>query len=240
MSFRRLVLLVVATLVVTPLTAIGAGALVQTFTDVPPGHPFFDEIEWMAANGISTGYADGTYRPADVVTRQAMSAFMERLGTSRVWADGARVDADVSGFDGEDGATALVSKVVDAPVDGFFAITATINAGDTCSTGDGIDSGTFAWLDVDGSQVSPANSGFQNYEDCASLGELGTVAGETTTLTAFVPVSAGARTVNVVASVEQGNVYIYGTALTVVFSANGPAPVLTDVAEDHAGVGQQP
>lgn len=78
-SWKRIALLLVVSLVVTPLTAIGASALVQSFSDVPTTHPFFDEIEWMADRGISTGYADGTYRPSADVTRQAMSAFMYRL-----------------------------------------------------------------------------------------------------------------------------------------------------------------
>jgi hypothetical protein len=50
-----------------------------TFNDVDEDHPFFDEIEWMAGKKISEGYPDGTYRPGDPVTRQAMSAFMQRL-----------------------------------------------------------------------------------------------------------------------------------------------------------------
>jgi hypothetical protein len=50
-----------------------------TFTDVSTTHPFFAEIEWMADEGISEGYSDGTYRPGAAVTRQAMSAFLYRL-----------------------------------------------------------------------------------------------------------------------------------------------------------------
>ena len=50
-----------------------------TFPDVGTGHLFFAEIEWMADEGISTGYLDGTYRPSVAVSRQAMSAFMFRL-----------------------------------------------------------------------------------------------------------------------------------------------------------------
>ena len=34
---------------------------------------------WMKDKGVSTGFGDGTYRPADAVTRQAMSAFMQRV-----------------------------------------------------------------------------------------------------------------------------------------------------------------
>jgi uncharacterized protein (DUF1800 family) len=54
-----------------------------TFIDVGTTHPFFVEVEWMAANAISTGYADHTYRPGAPVTRQAMSAFLHRaLGSA--------------------------------------------------------------------------------------------------------------------------------------------------------------
>jgi hypothetical protein len=49
------------------------------FTDVPTSSTFCDEIRWMKDNGISTGFNDGTYRPGDPVTRQAMAAFMYRL-----------------------------------------------------------------------------------------------------------------------------------------------------------------
>jgi hypothetical protein len=50
-----------------------------TFDDVSPTHPFFAEIEWMAATEITTGFSDDTYRPASAVTRQSMSAFLLRL-----------------------------------------------------------------------------------------------------------------------------------------------------------------
>jgi hypothetical protein len=49
-----------------------------SFSDVPPGHPFYAEIEW-AATGITGGYPDGTFRPAGRVTRQAMAAFLYRM-----------------------------------------------------------------------------------------------------------------------------------------------------------------
>ncbi|OWY60485.1 hypothetical protein B7486_68925, partial [cyanobacterium TDX16] len=47
-----------------------------TFSDVSTGHPFFAEIEWMADVGISSGYVDGTWRPAVNVSRQAMARFL--------------------------------------------------------------------------------------------------------------------------------------------------------------------
>jgi subtilisin-like proprotein convertase family protein len=49
------------------------------FPDVPIDHPFCPEIQWMADEGISTGFGDGNYKPDLAVTRQAMSAFMLRL-----------------------------------------------------------------------------------------------------------------------------------------------------------------
>lgn len=50
-----------------------------TFSDVPTSHQFYDEIEWMADVGVTTGFPDGTYRPTQPVSRQAMSAFLARL-----------------------------------------------------------------------------------------------------------------------------------------------------------------
>ena len=51
----------------------------EPFNDVPTSHPFCKEIKWMKDEGISTGFDGGTlYKPADNVTRQAMSAFIYR------------------------------------------------------------------------------------------------------------------------------------------------------------------
>jgi hypothetical protein len=50
-----------------------------SFSDVPPGHAFFDDISWAAAEGIADGFEDGTYRPSLPVSRQAMAAFLYRM-----------------------------------------------------------------------------------------------------------------------------------------------------------------
>jgi hypothetical protein len=50
-----------------------------TFSDVRTSHPFRTEIEWLAATGISTGYDDGSFRPGEPISRQAMSAFLQRF-----------------------------------------------------------------------------------------------------------------------------------------------------------------
>lgn len=65
------------------LSAAVAGGVVwaanpQSFTDVPPSHPFYDEIEDVAGACVAGGYEDGTYRPGSAVTRQAMAAFLSR------------------------------------------------------------------------------------------------------------------------------------------------------------------
>ena len=46
------------------------------FNDVDPNHRFAEAIRWMAENGISAGWEDGTFRPGQLVTRQAMAAFL--------------------------------------------------------------------------------------------------------------------------------------------------------------------
>ncbi|MDN4490299.1 ExeM/NucH family extracellular endonuclease [Demequina sp. SYSU T00068] len=54
-----------------------------TFTDVTTSNPFYTEIEWMAAEGITTGWADGTYRPKSSISRDAVVVFLYRyLGVS--------------------------------------------------------------------------------------------------------------------------------------------------------------
>jgi endo-1,4-beta-xylanase len=49
-----------------------------TFPDVPVGHRFCEEIEWMVERGITDGYDDGTFRPTAPVSRQATAAFLMR------------------------------------------------------------------------------------------------------------------------------------------------------------------
>ena len=46
------------------------------FPDVGATHPFCSDIEWMASNTITGGFADGTFRPTTAVSRQAMASFL--------------------------------------------------------------------------------------------------------------------------------------------------------------------
>ena len=48
------------------------------FSDVSTRSQFYKEISWVASTGISTGWADGTFRPKDDISREAMAAFLYR------------------------------------------------------------------------------------------------------------------------------------------------------------------
>ena len=78
----------------TSLSAIRIGYSLQvspnpayaSFTDVPVGHWAHQYVEALASSGITTGYADGTYRPGDFVTRGQMATFLSRaLGLHWPW-----------------------------------------------------------------------------------------------------------------------------------------------------------
>jgi S-layer homology domain len=74
---------VVITLVAAALTfAIPVGATVALvgFNDVPTSNPFYNDINAIAAAGVTTGCGGGNYCPKDNVTREQMAAFMNRLG----------------------------------------------------------------------------------------------------------------------------------------------------------------
>lgn len=71
--------LVVATGVVSSLTTVWA---THDFPDVPNSNPHHANISWLVENGITEGFDDGTYRPGNPVTRQAMATFMRRLSNS--------------------------------------------------------------------------------------------------------------------------------------------------------------
>jgi hypothetical protein len=43
------------------------------FSDVPPGHTFYPFIQCLGCRGIVSGYADGTFRPGNNVTRGQLS-----------------------------------------------------------------------------------------------------------------------------------------------------------------------
>jgi len=76
-------------------TVCSASGFVGPFSDVLPNHPFCRDIEWMAVTGVAGGYADGTYRPSNDVTRQAIASFLYREAGSPPVAAAASTFADV-------------------------------------------------------------------------------------------------------------------------------------------------
>ncbi len=78
-------ILVGALIATVALVVSATGAVAShNFSDVSNAHPFHDEISAIADAGITTGFPDGTFRPTEPVTRQAMAAFMTRgLGRLR-------------------------------------------------------------------------------------------------------------------------------------------------------------
>ena len=51
----------------------------QPFSDVPVADQFCGEIAWLAGSGITGGFQDGTFRPLEPVSRQAMASFLYRV-----------------------------------------------------------------------------------------------------------------------------------------------------------------
>jgi hypothetical protein len=52
---------------------------VADFEDISLDHPYCAEVRWLNEEWIAFGYEDGTFRPGEVVTRQAMAAFLNRF-----------------------------------------------------------------------------------------------------------------------------------------------------------------
>jgi S-layer homology domain len=77
---RTLTTMLVAAFLIVPAAVFASNG----FSDVPDGQLFHGDIEWMAANGITSGCGNGNYCPDDNVTRGQMAAFMKRLATKKV------------------------------------------------------------------------------------------------------------------------------------------------------------
>jgi N-acetylmuramoyl-L-alanine amidase len=73
---RLLALLIGAAAAV--LSASTAPAWGRSFPDVPAGYPYAAAIAEVSAQGIMTGYADGSFRPTDPVTRQQFAKMVVR------------------------------------------------------------------------------------------------------------------------------------------------------------------
>lgn len=60
----------------------------KAFFDMRSTTPHVDDVYWLAENGITTGFPDGTFRPYNSVARCDMAAFLRRLAI-RMDVDGA-------------------------------------------------------------------------------------------------------------------------------------------------------
>lgn len=58
--------------------ALSVPALAAEFRDVPQSHTFHDAIQECAAKGITSGYADGSFKPAAKVTRAQFCVMLSR------------------------------------------------------------------------------------------------------------------------------------------------------------------
>ncbi len=69
----------------------------KIFEDVSIFHPFAQWIAWLKDNGITSGYADGTFRPDNPISRAEMAVMLKNTA-STVVAAGAHVTHDGSNF----------------------------------------------------------------------------------------------------------------------------------------------
>lgn len=108
---RAVVLGVIATLVALGPSVVAAGE--GRFTDVSAGHPFSAEIERVAEAGVAAGFPDGTFRPSEPVTRQAMAAFLTRAGSAGAMTEDTVVSFPALPFGGQP--AELQELTVDVP-----------------------------------------------------------------------------------------------------------------------------
>jgi len=54
----------------------------KDFSDVSQSTQYYQEIQWLASTGITTGYPDGSFLPVASVNRDAMAAFLYRFAGS--------------------------------------------------------------------------------------------------------------------------------------------------------------
>lgn len=74
--------------------AVGAAA----FTDVPEGAWYAGATAWAAANGIVTGYGDGSFDPDAAITREQLAAILYRYAGYK-GCDSAAAGAGLDGYD---------------------------------------------------------------------------------------------------------------------------------------------
>ena len=77
-TIKRTLSLLMALAICTTLFSVSASAATKDFTDVPSSHWAHAQIAAAVEDGITSGYADGTFKPAASVTNAHFSAFIAR------------------------------------------------------------------------------------------------------------------------------------------------------------------
>jgi len=78
MNARRFLVSLMAVAIAIAMSANNALAFEGTFSDVPADHTFYSGIMDCASKGITSGYDDGTFRPANTVTRAQFCVMLSR------------------------------------------------------------------------------------------------------------------------------------------------------------------
>lgn len=66
-----------------------------SFTDVAKGQWYADGVAWASANGVVSGYPDGSFRPNDTITREQMAAILYQYARIQGKLDDSRADRSI-------------------------------------------------------------------------------------------------------------------------------------------------
>lgn len=66
-----------------------------SFTDVAKGQWYADGVAWASANGVVSGYPDGSFRPNDTITREQMAAILYQYARIQGKLDDSRADLSI-------------------------------------------------------------------------------------------------------------------------------------------------
>ena len=99
---------IICNLILGPTTAAALAADTAPYSDVPVDHHFSGYIAYCSQQGIISGYADGTFRPAGTLTGYAfMKMLLGALG----------YDSDVEGYTGANWSIAVAKQALNAGLD---------------------------------------------------------------------------------------------------------------------------
>ena len=66
-----------------------------SFTDVAKGQWYADGVAWASANGVVSGYPDGSFRPNDTITREQMATILYQYARIQGKLDDSRADLSI-------------------------------------------------------------------------------------------------------------------------------------------------